>query len=248
MDGLGCEGCRNGESFKVPISMAFQPIVSIADRRVYAYEALLRGADGASAGDVFAHVTDDLRYSFDQACRTKAIELGARLDVARDGAFLSINFLPNAVYDPRACIRVTLNMAKKTGFPIENIIFEFTETEKVDPAHLLNILRHYRELGFSTAIDDFGSGFAGLNLLAEFVPDVVKIDMDLVQGCDQNPVKRAILDRNIMMLRDLGVVVVCEGIQTFAEYEVLASMGVDLMQGFLFASPAFQALPEPTWP
>lgn len=164
--------------------MAFQPILSFQNKDVFAYEALVRGTDGSGAAAVSEEVTTDNVYLFDQVCRSTAIGLAARLGVAQTGALLSINFLPNAVYDPRACIRVTLDAAERTGFPVDRIMFEFTETEKVDPKHLLNILSHYRKLGFLTAIDDFGAGFAGIGLLADFVPDVVKLDMHLIRNCD----------------------------------------------------------------
>jgi EAL domain-containing protein (putative c-di-GMP-specific phosphodiesterase class I) len=228
--------------------MAFQPILSFDRERIFAYEALLRGADGASAAAVFEQVTDATRYPFDQTCRTRAIELAAGLDLHSENALLSINFLPNAVYDPRACIRVTLDAAERTGFPIEKIVFEFTETEQVDPEHLLDILTHYRKLGFLTAIDDFGAGYAGLGLLADFVPDIVKIDMKLMRGCDSDPVRRCILSHTLDMLRELDAVVVCEGVETLEEFKTLRALGVDLMQGYLFAKPAFEALPDPVWP
>lgn len=113
----------------------------------------------------------------DQQCRVKAIELASRLYYPLENVKLSINFMPNAVYEPRACIRVTLAAAMKTGFPLDRIIFEFTENEQLDTKHVLNILRTYRNMGFKTAIDDFGAGHAGLALLAHFQPDIVKLDM-----------------------------------------------------------------------
>src|SRR5690606_9191292 len=107
----------------------------------------------------------------------KAIELAARL-FPRDGALprLSINFLPNAVYEPAACLRATLGAARKNDFPREAIMFEFTENEEVrDTAHLRAIITEYRRQGFTTALDDFGAGFAGLGLLADFQPDLIKL-------------------------------------------------------------------------
>src|SRR5690606_39933033 len=90
---------------------------------------------------------------------------------------LSINFMPNAVYRPELCIRTTLAAAKEWDFPIERIIFEVTEGERIeDQAHLRNIIAHYKKQGFCTAIDDFGAGYAGLNLLADFQSDMVKLD------------------------------------------------------------------------
>jgi EAL domain-containing protein (putative c-di-GMP-specific phosphodiesterase class I) len=97
--------------------------------------------------------------------------------------------MPNAVYEPRACIRLTLATAERVGFPLDRIIFEFTEDEHLDATHVLNILNTYRKIGFKTAIDDFGAGHAGIGLLTKFQPDIVKLDMDLVRGIDTDRVK-----------------------------------------------------------
>lgn len=152
---MGCQGCRNGTGFELPFSMAFQPIVDVVSGSTFAHEALVRGSSGEGAHTILSAVDDKNRYAFDQQCRVKAIELAADLGLTDDGALLSINFIPSAVYEPRACIRLTLDAAKKTGFPPDRLIFEFTEAEKIDTDHLLNILRTYKAIGFKTAIDDF---------------------------------------------------------------------------------------------
>ena len=151
----GCAGCRGGEAFEIPFSMAFQPIVDVTSRRVFAYEALVRGPNAEPAGTVLGKVDEANRYRFDQDCRVKAIELAAALYPVDQEVNLSINFMPNAVYEPRACIRLTLATAERVGFPVDRIIFEFTENEKLDTDHVANILRTYRTIGFKTAIDDF---------------------------------------------------------------------------------------------
>lgn len=243
-----CTGCRDGDGFSLPITMAFQPIVDIATGTVFAHEALVRGVAGEGAGAVLSQVSDENRYTFDQQCRVAAIELAAKLDMAAAGANLSINFLPNAVYEPRACIRLTLSTAMKVGFPLNRIIFEFTEAEKLDTAHILNILRTYRSMGFKTAIDDFGAGYAGLQLLTKFQPDLVKLDMDLIRDIDRDTAKRAIVRHTLNMLADLNITAICEGIETVGEYAALRDMGVSLMQGYLFAKPALAALATPLWP
>ncbi|PZO47203.1 MAG: diguanylate phosphodiesterase [Alphaproteobacteria bacterium] len=243
-----CNGCRDGAAFDLPITMAFQPIVNVSTQTVFAHEALVRGVDGEGAGSVLERVSDENRYAFDQNCRVKAIELAADLKLADDGALLSINFLPNAVYEPRACIRLTLSAAMRTKFPLQNIVFEFTEVERLDSAHVLNILRTYRSMGFKTAIDDFGAGYAGLGLLSTFQPDLVKLDMDLIRGLDKSSVKQTIVRNTLTMLRELGVTPICEGVETVGEFEALRDLGVDLMQGYLFAKPALAALPAPIWP
>lgn len=240
---MSCVGCRDGAGFDLPITMAFQPIVDLRTGTVFAYEALVRGQDGGGAGSVLAQVSAENRYAFDQLCRTTAIEWASRLDLTADGASLSINFLPNAVYEPRACIRSTLAAAMCARFPVSRIIFEFTEDEAMDTDHILNILRSYRAMGFKTAIDDFGAGYAGLGLLSKFQPDIVKLDMALIRGIDTDRVKRAIVANTLNMLRDLGVDAVCEGVETLDEHDALRDLGVSLMQGYLLARPAVEALP-----
>ncbi|MFN7104509.1 MAG: EAL domain-containing protein [Pseudorhizobium sp.] len=241
---MTCAGCRDGEAFDLPFSMAFQPIVDMGTGQAFAYEALVRGLNGEGAGTILSQVTDANRYAFDQRCRTKAIELAAGLR-QNPATNLSINFMPNAVYEPRACIRMTLAAAARVGFPLDRIIFEFTESEKVDSKHLLNILQTYKDMGFKTAIDDFGAGYAGLNLLAQFQPDIVKLDMDLIRGIDTDPAKQTVVRHTLAMLSDFGITVVCEGIETTAEMAVLRDMGVNLIQGYLLGRPTFEQFAPP---
>ncbi|MEH6772597.1 MAG: EAL domain-containing protein [Cereibacter changlensis] len=245
---LTCEGCRKGAADLAPFTMAFQPIVDVASGRVFAHEALVRGMGGNSAASVLAQMTDDNRYAFDQQCRVKAIGLAAELGLGSTLAKLSINFMPNAVYEPRACIRQTLAAAERIGLPPDRIIFEFTEDERLDAQHLLGILRAYREIGFLTAVDDFGAGYAGLELLTRFKPDIAKLDMQLIRGIDRDPVRRDIVGHLVRMMEDLGVTLICEGVETLDEYRALRDLGVTLMQGYLLARPAFEALAEPVLP
>lgn len=244
----GCNGCLGAPGLDIRFQYAYQPIVEFATQSIYAHEALVRGPQGESAASVLAQVNDDNRYRFDQACRVKAVEGAAALGMTE---LLSINFLPNAVYRPEVCIRSTLAAARKHQFPIENIIFEVTEGEQVqDRAHLVNIFKEYRRFGFQTAIDDFGAGYAGLNLLAEYQPDLIKIDMDLVRNIDKNKPRQAIVSGIAAMCRELDIRVLAEGIETKAERDFLLSIGITLMQGYWFAKPAFKALavvPASAW-
>jgi EAL domain-containing protein (putative c-di-GMP-specific phosphodiesterase class I) len=231
-----CGACRNGDAFEGAITMAFQPIVDVVARSVLAHEALVRGSDGASAHDVLAGVGEGNQYAFDQACRVRALECAVE---ARLPALVSINFLPNAVYNPEHCLRATLAAAERVGWPLARIIFEVTEHEAItDPAHLLNILRSYRARGFLTAIDDFGAGYAGLNLLADFQPDLLKLDIGLIRGIDGDRVRQRVVQHMTRLCEDLGVRVIGEGVETVAESRVLLDMGVVLQQGYLFAKPA----------
>ncbi len=244
-----CGECRLGESFAIPYTMAFQPILDAAAGRVFAHEALVRGEGGQGAASVLDQVNATNRYGFDQACRVRAIELASRLGLPATGAALSINFLPNAVYNPKACISATLRTAARVQFPLDALIFEITEQEQVvDHRHLLTIIEEYKRMGFRTAIDDFGAGYSGLNLLAKFQPDLIKLDMELIRGIDADAVRRAIVLSIVMVCRDLGIQIVAEGVETEAEFRTLRDCGIGLFQGYLFARPAFQALAAPAFP
>jgi EAL domain-containing protein (putative c-di-GMP-specific phosphodiesterase class I) len=225
--------------------MAFQPIYDADADRVWGYEALVRGVKGEGAADVLAQVRPEQRYRFDQECRVRAIELASRLFPTPESLKLSINFMPNAVYEPAACLRATLRAADLHGFPLTSIMFEFTEDEKVDDtAHLTGIIDEYRKRGFITAIDDFGAGHAGLGLLVEFQPDLIKIDMAIVRGIDASRAKQAVVSGIMHIAGALDIAVLAEGIETEGEYRALREAGIGLFQGYWFAKPAFEALPE----
>ncbi len=225
--------------------MAFQPVVDIARRRIYAYEALVRGPGGEPAPSVLKQVNPVNRYAFDQTCRVTAIELAARLGIVETGAKLSINFIPGAMYRPEACVRATLAAAQKTGISPDRIVLELTENEPIVDVKLLGqIFDVYRRNHLRIAIDDFGAGFAGLGLLARFQPDVIKLDMEVIRGVDHDIPRQIIIGAVIRMAAELRLDVVAEGVETEAELTVLRELGVTLVQGYLFAKPAFEALPS----
>jgi EAL domain-containing protein (putative c-di-GMP-specific phosphodiesterase class I) len=237
---LTCKGCRTPLDFD--FSMAFQPIVDIEDGSIFAYEALVRGTNGEPAPSVLSRITAENRFAFDQRCRVRAVELAAALGMTTR---LHINFMPNAIYEPSQCLRSTLDAAARTGFPVGRIVFETTEDERVrDPDRLKVILSEYKHQGLLTAIDDFGAGYAGLSLLADFQPDIIKLDMALIRGLDADPARRAIVSGILSVCRMLGICVIAEGIETVSEAATLRDLGISLMQGYLFAKPAFEALPE----
>ena len=140
-----------------------------------------------------------------------------------------------------------LQTAMKTGFPLNQIIFEFTENEKLDTKHILDILRTYRDMGFKTAIDDFGAGHSGLGLLTHFQPDIVKLDMDIIRGIDTDVARRTIVKHTLNMLFELDITPLCEGVETYGELSVLKDLGVSLIQGYLLAKPSFEALAIPSF-
>ncbi|WP_199610856.1 EAL domain-containing protein [Flocculibacter collagenilyticus] len=239
---LHCSQCRKSMALNFDFTMAFQPLVDLARQRIWGYEALVRGVNNESAYSVIQQVNDENRYYFDQQCRVKAIELASKLQIP---SFVSINFLPNAVYRPELCIRTTLAAAKEHNFPTERIMFEFTEVEQIlDAEHLKNIISYYKEMGFCTATDDFGAGYSGLNLLAEFQTDVIKLDMHLIRNIDKCSTRQKIIKNMMLLSKDLNITILAEGVETAPEVDTLRELGIELMQGYYFAKPIFEQLPE----
>ncbi|WP_244502110.1 EAL domain-containing protein [Terriglobus roseus] len=229
--------------------MAFQPIVDVSVGRVYAYEALVRGPQGQGADTVLSQVNDENLYAFDQSCRVRALTLASQLGLTDSGAMLSINFLPGAVYSPAACIQLTLKTARDLNFPLHKLIFEITEGEKVkNPNHLEAIAREYNKHGFKIAMDDFGAGFANLNLLADLSADIVKLDMGLTRNLHLRLKARRIVRSLVSLCQQIDVALIAEGVESPDEYAALRDSGIHLMQGYLLAKPEFEALPLFTLP
>ena len=209
----------------------------------------MRGTGGQGAPEMLAMVDENNRYAVDQTFRVTAIDLASRLGLE---GMLSINFLPGAVYKPETCIRATLEAATEMKFPTERLMFEVTESERVvDHAHLKHIFVEYKRQGFTTAIDDFGAGCSGLNLLADFQPDIVKLDMALTRNVDRDRVRHAIVSGIVRLCEKLEIELIAEGIETSSECLALQDEGITVFQGYLFARPGFRSLPEvpaTVWP
>lgn len=244
-DGLppaNCANCASSEHLPFKFSYAFQPIVDVQTREIFAHEALVRGVNGEAASSVLSQINEANRYRFDQACRVKAIKIAAQLNMQ---TMLSINFMPNAIYRPEVCIRTTFEAARLYDFPLERIMFETVEGEHIsDGKWLAEVFREYQRIGFLTAIDDFGAGFAGLNLLAEFQPNIIKLDMELIRDIDQRPVKQAIVRGVVQICNELNIRIIAEGVESVEEYRFLQDQGIRLMQGFLFSKPLLEACAE----
>ena len=239
-----CAGCREDVLLPFEFKMAFQPIVDLKTNSVWGYEALVRGVNGEPAFSILDQVTDETRYRFDQASRVMAIETAGHL-FPRTDLRLSINFMPNAVYEPSACIKKSIEAAKRANFPHQNLMFEFTENERMrDTAHVKRIIEAYRKLDFWTALDDFGAGYAGLGLLAKLQPHLIKIDMELLRDIHLSKAKQAIVAGIVGIARTLDIEVLAEGVENNDELVVLRAAGISLFQGYYFAKPALMSLPD----
>ncbi|MET0280311.1 MAG: EAL domain-containing protein [Steroidobacteraceae bacterium] len=240
MNQAGGRGGAGGFSF------AFQPIIDSEARGVFAYEALVRGQRGESAGSVLSAIEAGALHAFDRDARLVAINLAGRLGLS---TLLSLNFMPGSLYSLPDAIGAMLEAAAAARLPARSLLLEVTEGEIIsDVSAFAEQINAYREQGLRLAIDDFGAGYSGLNMLADFQPDVVKLDMRLVRGIDGNGPRQAIVRAVIQACDDLGIEVVAEGVETTEEFRWFQRRGVRLFQGYLFGRPAFEALPEPVWP
>ena len=222
-------------------SFAFQPIVDTHARAVYSHEALVRGLNNEPAYQVINRYSADRMAAFDAACRARAIEVAARIGVH---TYLNLNFLPNAALNAIVGLDSTIEAANRHSFPLERIIVEATEGEAIgDHANFAKIVNEYRRAGMRFAIDDFGAGYSGLNLLAEFQPDIVKLDMGLVRNIQSHGPRQAIVRAIAQVCVDLGIDFVVEGVETADEFSWFTDLGVNLYQGYLFAKPMFEAMP-----
>lgn len=223
----------------------FQPVVRVGDHRVWGYECLMRGRSPegnlVSSGDLLQWARQErLTFMLDRICRETHIQNAA--EKLPDDVAVLINFLPTAIYEPSFCLRTTRNAAATHGLDPSRIVFEVVESEEVnDREHLSSILGYYRREGFRVALDDVGAGFAGLSMMADLNPDLIKIDRELAsKACTSKP-HRLICNALAQMARDGGKLCLAEGIETREELRVVEDLGVDLVQGYYFAKPS----PEP---
>ncbi len=217
---------------------------------MYAYEGLLRttpGAPLATVGEIFAVARDaDMLPHTDLAARRTVIARAAETGIT---AKLFINFCPSAIYDPKSCLRSTIEALDAFGFAHDNVVFEVVESDEIeDSGYLLDILKSYRQAGFKVALDDLGSGFSSLNLLHVLRPDYVKLDIALVRDIDRDPFKAMLGGKIIEAARALDMSVVAEGIETESEFKWLRDNGANLLQGFYLARPAAEPVKAITLP
>jgi EAL domain-containing protein (putative c-di-GMP-specific phosphodiesterase class I) len=226
-------------------TFAFQPIVDVKAREVFSYEALIRGPSGESAYQVLGQVPAGRLLEFDQKARAKAIGLAARLGLA---CHLNLNFVPQSMRSPESILSV-IAAATRAHLPIERLILEITEGAAIDDrVQFAEMVNEHRGLGIKFAIDDFGAGYSGLNLLADFQPDLIKLDIKLVRGIEHLGPRQAIVRAVGQACYDMGIDVIAEGVETVEEYRWLANAGIRLFQGFLFARPGFESFPPVYYP
>ncbi|MGM0379669.1 MAG: EAL domain-containing protein [Bacillota bacterium] len=222
------------------IKVLFQPIIDIKNKKVYGYEALSRGITSngkqINPGRLFKKAKDlDLVFFLDRLCRESIIKRASELNLIKK---LFINFLPTAIYDPRKCLKSTDKVVKKTKIDPNQITFEVVETEYIkNYDHLNYILDYYKEKGYSTALDDIGSGYSNKESFLSLTPDYMKIDMNIIQGIHKDKNKQERLKKYLKLANDKNIKTLAEGIEIKEDLEYVIKSNIDLAQGYYFSKP-----------
>jgi EAL domain-containing protein (putative c-di-GMP-specific phosphodiesterase class I) len=215
------------------VYMVYQPIVSWSRKKAFGYEALVRSSDNSmpNPGALFDAAEQLGRiHDLGRQIRNKCAE---PLDRAEPDQSLFVNLhtkdlLDETLFDPNT------QLARSS----HQIILEITERAKLESVgQVRERIARLRQMGFRIAIDDIGAGYSGLNSFAMIEPDIVKLDITLVRSVDTDSVKRKLVRVLSDLCRDLGILVVAEGVETPAERDTLVELGCDLLQGYLFARP-----------
>ncbi|MBV6290067.1 bifunctional diguanylate cyclase/phosphodiesterase [Pseudomonas aegrilactucae] len=220
----------------------FQPIVCLSERRILGYEALSRGPSNSplhSPINLFAVARHAGRLTeLEVACRESACRQFSQQGL--EGK-LFLNVSPESLLEPQYPSGGTLKLLQSLGISPSRVVIELTEQTPIYDFQLLfNALHHYRDMGFSIALDDLGAGYSSLRLWSELRPDYVKIDRHFIDGIHQDAVKREFVGSILQIAKASRAQVIAEGIELPEELTVLTEMGVDLVQGYLLCRPQEQ--------
>lgn len=231
---------------ELKVSFAFQPIIDAERRIVTAYEALMRGINQESAASLLRHVTPDGLVALDREARRKALEHVTRLKLA---AALHLNVAQGGLSDTAQSVRELHEFARESGLKPNMLVLEIGEHEILrDVREFARAVGALRAAGVRLAIDDFGAAWSALNLLADYQPDFIKLDMTLIRGIQGHGPRQSIVRAILAACESLGIQVIAEGVEAEREYAWLRAEGVTLFQGYLIAPPGFESLPTARFP
>jgi EAL domain-containing protein (putative c-di-GMP-specific phosphodiesterase class I)/GGDEF domain-containing protein len=210
----------------------YHPIVEAESKRIFGYEALARGVSRPLRSpevmfDVAAEA--DLVWELSRLCRARAIEgIATRL---KADELLFINVDPLDFNDPAFNENEIENP--------ERVVIEITERTAIkDYPKFRDRLKAFRDKGFRFAVDDAGSGYAGLGSIANLEPDFIKLDISLINSIDTNFIKQNLVEGRVRFSNEHGAMVIAEGVERAEEFETVNALGVHLVQGFFLHKPS----------
>lgn len=222
------------------LAIVFQPIVSIATRQVFAYEALAR----CSWPDLTNPETLFQRASEQAACGRlgRLVRKGAVRRAA--GMPLFVNVHPDELSE-----RFLVRPDDPIFFHDSDVYVEVTESAAFTHHEVcVSVLKEIvSRTGIHLAVDDLGAGHSNLKRILDLEPDIVKLDRELVTGLDKSPRQRILVRHVVRLCEELGAEVVAEGIETRDELSAVVDSGAHYAQGYLLGRPDFP-LPPGLWP
>ncbi|EPA0074857.1 MULTISPECIES: diguanylate phosphodiesterase [Enterobacter] len=228
-------------------SFAFQPIVDPFMQQIVSWEALIRTPEGDSPAAYFQTLPRDALYEADLKSKQVALSMASALGLHTQT--LSLNLLPMTLVNVPNAVDFLLTVIEANGFVPEQIVVEFTESEAISRFdEFTHSVRQLKSAGISVTIDHFGAGFAGLQLLAQFQPDRIKINRDLIANVHKSGPRQAIVQAIIKCCASLEIQFCAVGVELAEEWMWLESAGISQFQGHLFASPRLGGIPAVAWP
>ncbi len=234
-------------SSDIDFSFAFQPIIDPMSQRVIALEALIRGRDGETPATYFDNLNPEELYTADLQSKKTAFAMASALGL--NDKMLSINLLPMTLVNKPDAVSFLINEIAAHGLVPEQIIVEFTESEVISRFDTFaQAVKSLKAAGICVAIDHFGAGFAGLQLLSRFQPDRIKISRELITDVHKSGPRQAIIQAIIKCCTSLEIMISAVGVEKPEEWMWLESAGIEIFQGNLFAQACLNGTPSVAWP
>jgi EAL domain-containing protein (putative c-di-GMP-specific phosphodiesterase class I)/GGDEF domain-containing protein len=215
----------------------YHPIVVASTREIFGYEALARGQMRTLRSpevmfDVAAEA--DLIWELSRLCRARALEgMNTRL---QPGQLLFLNVDPHDFSDPAFTEQEVADPTR--------VVIEITERTAIkDYPKFRDRLKAFRAMGYRFAVDDAGSGYAGLGSIANLEPDFIKLDISLINAIDTNFIKQNLVQTMVRFANDHGAKVIAEGVERAEEFKTVQELGVHLVQGFFLHRPQSASAP-----
>ncbi|MDM3374952.1 diguanylate phosphodiesterase [Citrobacter sp. Cb010] len=228
-------------------SFAFQPIIDPMSPRVIALEALIRGKDGETPATYFDKFKPEDVYTADLQSKKTAFAMASALGL--NHKMLSVNLLPMTLVNRPDAVSFLINEIAAHGLVPEQIIVEFTESEVISRFDTFaQAVKSLKAAGICVAIDHFGAGFAGLQLLSRFQPDRIKISRELITDVHKSGPRQAIIQAIIKCCASLEIMISAVGVEKPEEWMWLESAGIEIFQGNLFARACLNGTPSVAWP
>ena len=243
---------KNEELFEIinegRIYPVFQQIVSLRDGKLLGYEALSRikgktkikdMEDFFKLGAIYGRTWD-----IEKLCRKKILQAYAEFPEDKKIGKLFLNVNPLVMQDDKFKQNYTKKQLDKRNINVNRIVIEVTERNTIEKLEdFKETINHYKNEGYEIAIDDVGSCYSGLNVIANSNPRYIKIDLGLVCGIDQDPMRQALVKGLVEMSNNTTFELIAEGIETEEELEMLMRLGVGYGQGYYIEKPYINLLP-----